>query len=264
MKLMLLTNNEQTAREAMNAGVDRIFIDLEYIGKAERQHNLDTFIPGCAFDDIGRIKSVFTIGEVLARINPYHENTKQEIDECISQGADVIMLPMYKTEEEVESFIAMVDNRAKTSILLETPQALVRNKEIMRLKGIDELYIGLNDLHLGMGLDFLFELLSGGLVEFLSREALENNIPFGFGGLAKVGGGVIPAERILGEHYRLGSELVILSQEFDKTKNIYEDIQLIRRCEDDIKTWNDEDYNDNQKHIEKIIKSHLKDKRNDI
>ena len=42
----------------------------------------------------------------------------------------------------------------------------------------------------------------------------ERGIPFGFGGLARTGTGELPAEWVLGEHIRLGSQLVILSRAF--------------------------------------------------
>ena len=42
----------------------------------------------------------------------------------------------------------------------------------------------------------------------------KKNISYGFGGVARVGTGTLPAECILGEHYRLGSERVILSRAF--------------------------------------------------
>lgn len=42
LKLMYITNRPEIAEIAENAGVDRIFIDLEQIGKAERQEGMDT------------------------------------------------------------------------------------------------------------------------------------------------------------------------------------------------------------------------------
>ena len=45
------------------------------------------------------------------------------------------------------------------------------------------------------------------------------NIPYGFGGIATLDGGLLPAKIILGEHYRLKSRMVILSRSFcDSTK----------------------------------------------
>ena len=39
-------------------------------------------------------------------------------------------------------------------------------------------------------------------------------VPYGFGGIARLGDGVLPAEKIIMEHYRLGSTRAILSRSF--------------------------------------------------
>ncbi len=100
--------------------------------------------------------------------------------------------------------------RAKTVLLFETPEAVRAADEILRLEGIDECYIGLNDLHLGYHQKFLFQPLADGTVEMLCRRFQAAGKPYGFGGVARVGVGALPAERILAEHVRLGSSTVIL------------------------------------------------------
>ena len=42
LKLMYITNRPDIAQIAETAGVDRILVDMEYIGKADRQGELDT------------------------------------------------------------------------------------------------------------------------------------------------------------------------------------------------------------------------------
>lgn len=42
LKLMYITNNPDVAKIAEEAGVDRIFVDMEFIGKASRQGGMDT------------------------------------------------------------------------------------------------------------------------------------------------------------------------------------------------------------------------------
>jgi len=222
---MYITNNHQIAEYAQNVGVDRIFIDLEYIGKKERQGNLDTVISNHSLEDITTIRKVIDKSKLLVRINPIHEGSKEEINEVIERGADIIMLPMFKTPKEVRLFVSYVDKRITTCLLLETPQALVRLDEILKIKGIDEIHIGLNDLHLGMGLDFMFELLSGGIIDYISEKIRLKGIRFGFGGIARINSGILPAELILSEHYRLGSEMVILSREFHGRANSLKELQ---------------------------------------
>lgn len=212
---MFITNSPDKAREVVAAGVDRVFIDLEKIGKQERQGGLDTVKSDHTLDDVSLMRASLPSAEILVRVNPPGEHSAGEIDEAIARGADIIMLPMYKTSEEVETFLEQVGGRAKTNLLLETPQALVRLPQYLPLAhGIDEILVGLNDLHLGMGLDFMFEIVAGGLLDGVSRQIKEAGIRFGFGGIARIGAGAVPAEDVLVEHVRLGSELVIISRSF--------------------------------------------------
>ena len=44
LKLIFITDNPTSAGIAVNAGVDRIMIDLEHLGKQARQGHLDTLI----------------------------------------------------------------------------------------------------------------------------------------------------------------------------------------------------------------------------
>ncbi|MBY0408131.1 MAG: hypothetical protein K2Q01_10600, partial [Rickettsiales bacterium] len=66
------------------------------------------------------------------------------------------------------------------------------------------------------GLDFLFEPLGVGLLDWMANHIKAHGKPFGFGGIATMHSGELPAERILAEHVRLGSSCVILSSRFCK------------------------------------------------
>ena len=105
LTLMYITNEPDVAQIAERAGVDRIFIDLETIGKEERQHNMDTVKSFHKIRDIGQIKPRLTKAELLVRINKIHPGSAEEIDEVIRQGADIVMLPYFKSVEEVKIFL---------------------------------------------------------------------------------------------------------------------------------------------------------------
>lgn len=220
LNLMYITNRPEVAQIAETAGVDRIFVDLEYIGKADRQGGMDTVQSRHTLDDVKRISDAITSAELLVRVNPIHDATteysssEEEIDAAIANGAQIIMLPFFKTLEEVKRFLSMVNGRVKTMLLLETPEAVKIIDEILSLDGIDSIHIGLNDLSLGYGMKFMFELLTDGTVERLCNKFREKRIHYGFGGIASLGKGVIPAEMIIKEHYRLGSTCAILSRSF--------------------------------------------------
>ena len=228
LKLMYITNQPEVAKIAEAAGVDRIFIDIEYIGKAERQGGMNTVQNHHTVEDVRVMKNTLHTAKVMCRVNPIHEATveygssKEEIDAAIAAGADILMLPFFKTVQEVRVFLELVDGRAKTLPLLETPEAVEVVDEILDLPGLDEIFIGLNDLSLGYGKKFMFELLADGTVERLCLKFKQKGIPYGFGGIAALGQGMLPAEYIIREHYRMGSTCVILSRSFCNTSQIRE------------------------------------------
>lgn len=270
LNLMYITNNPEVAQIAEKAGVNRIFIDMEYIGKELRQKGMDTVQSHHTIQDILNVRKVIKKSDVLVRCNPIHNATKEyddsekEINSIIDSGADWIMLPYFKKKKEVESFLNIVHGRTKTMLLFETPEAVECIDEILELDGIDEAFIGLNDLSIGYQKKFMFELLADGTVEKLALKFRMNKIPFGFGGIARVGKGTLPAEKIIKEHYRLFSQSVILSRSFCNTSMIRElneidkvfskGISEIRFVEEECKEHRDF-FKNNINDIENIIKT---------
>lgn len=234
LKLMYITNKPAVAQIAEQAGVDWIFLDMEFIGKAARQGGLDTVQNHHTVSDVKNIKAVIKMAKLLVRVNPIHDalldyhSSKEEIDDVIAAGADIVMLPFFKTVAEVESFISFVDSRAKTCLLLETAESATLIDEILKVPGIDMIHIGLNDLHLSLGMKFMFQLLTDGIVESLANKIKAKGIPFGFGGLARLDAGAVPGKYVLKEHYRLGSSMVIISRSFCNTDKV-EDLDEVKR-----------------------------------
>ena len=214
LTLMYITNSLPVALIAEKYGVQRIWIDLETLDKELRQKGRDGVKSHHTIQNIREIKPNLTSSQLLVRINHWNKNSQEEIDEVVEAGADMIMLPYWKTQEEVRQFIAAVNGRCKTTLLLETKEAAEILDDVLEMEGIDEIHIGLNDLHISYGLDFMFELLTDGTVERLCAKIAAKGIPYGFGGIAKLGAGAVPAEKIILEHYRLGSTRAILSRSF--------------------------------------------------
>lgn len=227
LKLMYITNDPAVAGIAQSCGVDRVFVDLETVGKELRQGGMNTVQSHHTVADVARLRKVLTQSELLVRVNPVYPGSKTEIDAVISAGADILMLPYFKTSAEVSDFLRFVDGRAKTMLLFETPESVACIDEILSLRGIDECFVGLNDLHLGYGMRFMFQLLADGTVESLCEKFRKAGKPYGFGGIARVGTGTLPAQRIIGDHVRLGSSSVILSRSFCNTAQTA-DLQEIR------------------------------------
>jgi hypothetical protein len=220
IKFMLITNDPELAQFAETCGVGRVFVDLEQHGKQERQGHLDTFISGHLMADVAKVKAKLSQADLLVRLNPLYSDTQREVDEAIMAGADLLMLPMIREAEEVRCFADLVNSRVGVIPLVETIAAANDIDEIVNIPGVVEVYIGLNDLHLEMQLSFMFELLANGFVDKLAKTINAAGLPFGFGGIARVGEGIIPGELILGEHLRLGSSSVILSRTFHRNDEV--------------------------------------------
>ena len=262
--LMYITNNPEVAVIAQDAGVDRIWIDLETLGKEERQAGMNTVKSNHSIDDIKIIKPLLNKASLMVRINPLNPNTESEINKVIDAGAEYIMLPMYRTKEDVEIFLDFINGRVKTMLLLETLDAEKNLETYVDLPGIDEIHIGLNDLHLEHKNKFMFELLSDGTVEKITSILKAHNKRYGFGGFARVGHGMLPAEMILTEHYLLGSKMAILSRGFCDA-NIVENpneiadifkkgIEDIRLKENEVKKYTRGQFEQNHKAVQERVK----------
>lgn len=216
MRLIFITNVPELASYVSDRGVKRVMVDLELLGKVERQGHLSTVISRHTFDDVARIRRAIPDKNLTVRLNPLNPGSREEVERAIDLGADVLMLPMFRTAQEVEQFCALVDGRARICLLLETAGAAANVAEIVRVQGVQEIHIGLNDLHLDLGRTFMFEPLADGLVDQLASEITGAGLALGIGGLARAGEGLLPAEMLVAEHVRLGSTGAILSRTFHR------------------------------------------------
>ena len=270
LNLMYITNNPEIALIAQECGVNRIFVDMEYLGKEVRQSGMDTVKLHHTIKDIQTLRPILNKAELLVRVNPIHdaigqvESSKEEIDNAINAGADILMLPMVKTKQEAEKFVEFVGGRAKTMLLIETAEANENIDQILEVQGIDEIHVGLNDMHLAYKKRFMFELLVDGTVERLCKKFKEKGIPYGFGGIARLGYGMLPAEKVIIEHYRLGSTKAILSRSFCNANNVSDmnelqelfkfEIKKIRDFEKKVAQYSAEDFKTNKLEVERLVK----------
>ena len=103
-------------------------------------------------------------------------------------------------------------------------------------------------------------------MERVGRKIIEKGIPYGFGGIARLGYGLIPAECLIKEHYRLGSTCAILSRSFcnsDECANIASiretfmtEVAKIRDLEREVQSHHDQNYfRSNKDYIDRAVKS---------
>lgn len=233
-----ITNDPALARRCDALPGMRLFVDLEIHGKAERQAGRNTFISTHQPEDIGRIKAQLYRSRLMVRVNPLHAGTSGELDIVLAQGADLLMLPMFQTPDELREFSRIVAGRAPIVALLETAGALHSLDAWVGTSGLFEVFVGLNDLHLSLGCRFMFEPLAKGLLDSVAFRVRAQGLRFGFGGIARLDEGILPGFDVLAEHVRLGSQAVILSRTFHRpdalgavAQNFESEVSCLRRAE---------------------------------
>jgi hypothetical protein len=216
MKLCLITDDVPFAVEAEQAGVDRIMIDLERDGKAERQAGRRLFLSPHRANAVELVKAALGAADVVARINPLGPKSAEEIDLVVESGADFVMLPYFSGVNDVRRFIGLVRGRSGAILLVETKGAADALAPIVREPGVDEIHIGLNDLSISLGHQVIFESLCSGLIDHLAAIPRRAGVPFGFGGVARLSAVHLPVEPavVLGEQVRLGATRAWLGRTF--------------------------------------------------
>ena len=238
--LTFLTDDPTQVLWAANAGVQRIGLDLERIGKEQRQRGLGTRISAHDARRLPEIKEVVAgRAKLFVRLNPIHPNSVREIQRVLSLGADVLMLPYFKTVSEVRCFVDLVDGRARSVLLLETASAAILVDEITSLPGVDEIHIGLTDMMVSTAVDSRFKLLTSWFVEGLAKRIKASRKTLCIAGVARVDDASlpVPGELILAQFARLGAEGAFLTRSFARgiatEKQFAAAIQRLRKALND-------------------------------
>tara|TARA_B110000977_G_scaffold201848_1_gene299278 strand:- start:3311 stop:4144 length:834 start_codon:yes stop_codon:yes gene_type:complete len=209
-----ITNIPYIGKFITNHNVRWVMVDLEYRGKAKRQEDRDTVISAHKISDVKNMRAQLNSDSLLVRINPINRLSIREIDAVIDAGADAIMLPYFQTKQEIEYFVELIASRCKVFLLLETMKGIQNIADILSVKGIDYVHIGLNDLHIERNTKFMFEFIADGSIDPIASILTDRGMKFGIGGVGRYGKLLPPAESVLSEHIRLGSHGAILSRSF--------------------------------------------------
>ena len=237
-RLTLLTDDPALAAEADAAGVDRVGVDLERLGKAERQAGEDVRLSDHGVADLVAVAAMLTRATAFVRINPLHPGTQREIETVLEAGAQAVMLPFFDGPEDAVRFVRLLGGRAQALLLIETPAALVQAEEIFAVAGVDEAMLGLNDLRLAMGLASHFELLVSPRAALLAEQAARAGMRLSAGGVTSPSheGLPVPPDLVLAQYPRLGITGAWLSRSFTALcdgRSLAEGVTAIRRRLDD-------------------------------
>lgn len=214
--LTLWTDDPVLAGQADSAGIDRIGLDLETLGKRARQRGLDTWISPHTIDRLPALRECLTQARLFARVNPLHEHSRAEVDLLLAHGVQVLMLPMFRSAEQAAEFVDLVSGRAEVVLLLETREAAEDIGRVVAVAGATEVHIGINDMALSMGMRNRFEVLDCELTERVSCCVRDAGLRFGIGGIGRAGdaGLPIPSDLIYAQYPRLGATAALISRAF--------------------------------------------------
>jgi hypothetical protein len=214
----LFTNDLGLAAAADLAGVDRIGLDLEKIGKAERQSGCSLRLNDHQPADLPAIGQSLQQAKLFCRTNSPHPGLRREVETLVAYGVQVLMLPFFTTREQAERFIDYVAGRALVCLLVESIQAATILPALVRLDGVDEIHVGLNDLQLSStgACNGRWELLGSDLLERMADTVLSAGLPFRLGGLGRSRDNnlPIPSDLLYAQWPRLGAQGALLSQYF--------------------------------------------------
>jgi hypothetical protein len=211
----LMTNDLHLAELADRAGVDRIGIDLDRLGKRERQP-AGYRMSEHSLADLERLCGVVQPGRLFARTDPLHPGSARQIEDLLARGVSTLMLPMFRSADEAAEFVDLVAGRAEVVLLVETVAAAFRIGSIARVTGVKEIMVGLNDLHLDARLDDRFEIVASDLMVAMARAVAGCGVRFGFGGLGRCDDESlpVPSSLVYPQYARLNASSAIMARSF--------------------------------------------------
>lgn len=230
IELLLFSTHPSLIEEADRAGIDGFIIDWEDRNRFQRNHDQHDLQGPDSLKDLAQVSSI-TNKPIWCRINQFGDWTEKEIEQAISHGADLLLLPMVRSISEAKQFLELVNQRTQTGILVETTEACELATKLADLT-LDRVYVGLFDLSISRGNNNLFSPLADGTVEQL-REAFRDT-RFGVGGLTTVdGGSPIPCRELMAELARIGCDFTFLRNSFKRDlaeRDMDGEIQAIRQA----------------------------------
>ncbi len=217
LELTHLSRDPAWIAAADAAGIERIGIDIERLGKAERQSTVaNARISEHELKDLRTVSRHVRRAKPFARLNRPHAGSADEIDEAIAHGAKSLMLPGFDTAAEVESFVRHIDGRCEVILLIETRMAVETLERILAVAGISQVMAGLNDLSLQYGLAGPMHMAVSDTLDRIAERVHTAGLPFGFGGVARPERHDLPAnpDLLLARYAQLDARLTWVSRSF--------------------------------------------------
>lgn len=184
-RLTLVTRDPAWAAAGANAGIEYVGVDIERLGKAERQRHINnTRINDHELSHLDDIAKAAPGVPLFARLNPLHAGSEAEIEEALRRGVNALMLPQFRDAAPLHEFFDMIAGRARVIPLLEDVAAMDHLDEILDLCVNDELMFGMNDFSRSLGLGHPMRMALHPDMAEVARAAKARGVPFGWGGIA--------------------------------------------------------------------------------
>ena len=232
-QLFLCTDETNLIQESIASGVDGVIVEWEEINNTTKS----------TLDKIRSLQKVrnCTQAWVICRLQPFHSQTREEVDRAISNGADEIWLPKVSSIQEVEKTLELVKDSCSLGIVMETLAAIAIKNQLAQLP-IKRVHIGLNDLAESLENPHSFCSLVDGTIDRIVQDLY---FPYGFGGLTLPDkGDPISAYLMMVELVRNQCSFSLLRNSFLKDikgKSLNLEIQKIRTTLDEIRQLSRED-----------------------
>ena len=233
--LTLITDDPGLAADADAAGIERIGIDIERLGKVGRQaEHPQARISSHVLEDLARLGPRLTRARLFCRLDPLHPGTGEQVERALGLGAGVLMLPYFAEAADAARFLELVDGRAETVLLVETAPAAWRVELLASLDGLDEVMVGLNDLSWSMGVTNRFSLLASPLMQALASAVRAAGRRFSAGGLGRWDDDDLesPPDLIYAQYPRLQAQGAWLARSFYRGPSPFDwpaAVQALRR-----------------------------------
>jgi hypothetical protein len=212
-----ITNNVEHAKVVCESGINQIMIDIETIGKPERQLGKNAVINFHSLSDIFKIKSLGLPSDIICRVNPFNEESTSEINSAIIYGADHIMIPMIDSLSDFERMLEIISGRCKVIPLIETPHSFLNVHKIIDFVPLEQIHFGLNDLCIGFKQKNIFEILFSKTFHSVINEVKGKVKILGIGGVGSpLFSQLVDPKLVLKYIHLLGGNSVILSRSFFK------------------------------------------------
>jgi hypothetical protein len=200
-------------------------VDLETIGKNERQLGRNAVINHHDVSDVLKIKNLNLNSKLICRVNPFYEGSFNEISLAINNGADYIMIPMIENISAYKKILDMISGRCKVIPLIETPYSLMKVAEIIDYFPIDQIHFGLNDLRIGFKMHNLFEILFSNFFQNVIDEVKNKVQTIGIGGIGSpLYQQQVYPELVIKQIKCIGGNSIIMSRSFFQEGYIKKDI----------------------------------------